>query len=184
MYPVVIALLSKNARRNIKHTDDAMYKLVMSSYEGKVLLKGRPDDIGLERAVKHLKRNCMESGLRLRYFVIVDLGRITNISPLATLMDLQCVTCKNMKSAKDVRPLAALLNLRHLDCEGMEKVTDISPLASLSNMRRLNCSDMCHVTDIRPLSALKNLEHLKIGFRYNPRRRFSSPISRYPVSTP
>lgn len=183
MYPDVIAFLSKNARRKLKHTCRDMYKLVMSSYAGKVVLKGRPGDKGLERDVKGLISNCLEAGLRLSHFEIEDSRYIVNISPLSELTHLQRLVCNGMDSVADIGLLAALTNLTHLDfsymenmmvirpvaafpqlwfldCSGMDSVTDIRPLAALMNLRYLKCSRMHEVADISPLSALTNLEFL------------------------
>ncbi len=83
--------------------------------------------------------------------------KITDLSPLAELLNLQQLWCYKTQ-VSDLSPLAALLNLQQLDCR-FTRVSDLSPLAGLLNLRQLDCSST-QVLDLSPLARLLNLQQL------------------------
>jgi len=65
----------------------------------------------------------------------------------------------------DVTPLAGLANLEELHLNGTNLLSDISPLSGLTNLRGLTLWRN-QISDISPLSGLTNLEWLSLD--YNP----------------
>jgi len=65
----------------------------------------------------------------------------------------------------DVSPLASLINLTSLDLDHNHQISDITPLASLNNLTSLDLR-WNQISDITPLASLTNLERLDL--RHNP----------------
>ncbi len=83
---------------------------------------------------------------------------MSDLSPLAGLLNLQKLSCGDFTPVSDLSPLAGLLNLRHLGCHSTP-VSDLSPLAGLLNLRHLGCHST-PVSDLSPLAGLLNLQEL------------------------
>ena len=88
-------------------------------------------------------------------------NELADLSPLATLVNLQRLNCFDTQVA-DLSPLSALINLQELDCPDTQ-VEDLSPLADLVNLQGIYCSGT-PVTDLSPLSALTNLRQFDCSF--------------------
>ncbi|MDD5393022.1 MAG: COR domain-containing protein [Thiothrix sp.] len=80
---------------------------------------------------------------------------ISDITPLASLLNLQLLDCSSTQVA-DLAPLANLLNLKELRCHSTQ-VADLAPLANLLNLKTLNCSST-QVADLAPLANLLNIQ--------------------------
>ena len=86
-------------------------------------------------------------------------GRITDISPLAGLINLTNLDLQN-NSLSDITPLSGLVNLTYLDLTN-NRIADITPLTELVNLTYLDL--YCYrITDITPLARLVNLTHLNL----------------------
>ncbi|MEN6595025.1 MAG: leucine-rich repeat domain-containing protein [Clostridiaceae bacterium] len=79
-------------------------------------------------------------------------GLITDISPLASLTNLQALTIRENKIT-DVSPLAGMTNLIYLDISD-NQITDVTPLASLVNLERLYISNN-PAKDLTSLAAIR-----------------------------
>jgi internalin A len=91
--------------------------------------------------------------------------QITDVSPLANLINFKSLVLVNFKSffldsnqITDISPLANLINLRELSLSS-NQITDISPLANLINLKWLYLYTN-QITDVSPLSNLMNLKEL------------------------
>jgi Leucine-rich repeat (LRR) protein/GTPase SAR1 family protein len=89
--------------------------------------------------------------------LILSGNKISDLSPLATLTNLQKLYCSRTQ-VSDLSPLADLNNLQEFNCSST-KVSDLSPLAPLVNLRTLSCSST-QVSDLSPITSLVNLQEL------------------------
>ena len=88
--------------------------------------------------------------------------KLTDISALTSLRNLNVLDLSRCYELTDISALASLKNLNELDLSYCFELTDISPLASLSNLKNLNLYQCLELTDISALSSLKNLEYLDL----------------------
>ena len=120
---------------------------------------------------------------------ILHLGgrnRITDLTPLANLINLVQLHVWNTHNSRDtypimdldINPLAGLINLERLSLSG-NGITDISPLAGLKKLRVLDLTHN-HIVDFTPLAGLTSLEELKI--KHNWATDFS-PLSALNLTT-
>jgi hypothetical protein len=63
--------------------------------------------------------------------------RLTNLAPLAALVNLQSLNI-NYCNVSDLVPLAALVKLQSLNINGCGAVSDLAPLAAMGDMQSLN----------------------------------------------
>ena len=101
----------------------------------------------------------LEYAANLQTLNLFDNQRITDISPLSTLYNLETLTL-NQNKISDLSPLSGLTNLTELDVHH-NYFTDVSPLSGLINLRRLALRENA-ISDISPLSGLVNLEYLSL----------------------
>ena len=88
---------------------------------------------------------------------------LSDLSPLKGLTKLRWLSLgHNSKSVSDVSPLASLINLKRLELYGMRGISDISPLANLTGLKVLTLTGN-NVSDVSPLTALSELELLSLG---------------------
>ena len=79
----------------------------------------------------------------------------------------QSITSLKIKYAEkltDISALTSLRNLNVLDLSRCYELTDISALASLNNLNELNLSRCEELTDISALASLKKLEYLDLSY--------------------
>ncbi len=81
---------------------------------------------------------------------------------------------KNSNKLTDISALASLKNLNDLNLEGCEILKDISALVSLKNLKKLNLSWCEKLTNISALTSLKNLNVLNLG-RLRKTKRYQCP---------
>ncbi|MHB8986189.1 MAG: stalk domain-containing protein, partial [Eubacteriales bacterium] len=86
--------------------------------------------------------------------------RISDVSPLAGLRDLQTLIICNTR-VEDISPLSGLFGLTHLDLNN-NMIEDISPLAKLSNLEYLSLWNN-KTRDLTPLSGLDRLMYLALS---------------------
>ena len=99
-------------------------------------------------------------------------NEISDLSPLAGLINLRELRLDHNFQPSDLSPLAGLINLEVLDFTF--NVSDLSPLAGLINLEYLHFTDT-NVSDISPLAGLINLESL--GFSRTPSISDISPLA-------
>jgi Leucine-rich repeat (LRR) protein len=100
-------------------------------------------------------------------------GRLTDISPLASLTDLVWLDLEG-NNLTDLTPLAGLTKLERLDLDYNYALADISPLSSLVNMVELDINRTL-IADLSPLANMKRLDDLDL--RWNPNITDISPLA-------
>lgn len=88
---------------------------------------------------------------------------ITDLRPLASLTTLEILKLSDISTDTlnlDITPLATLMNLEALSLEN-SRVSDISPLTELKELRHLDLSNN-QIEDFSPLAGLKELRTLRI----------------------
>ena len=86
---------------------------------------------------------------------------ISDVSPLANLINLTSLHLGYNPSLSDISPLANLTNLTHLYLS-YNPISDVSPLANLTNLTSLNLSWNRALSDISPLKNLTNLTFIEL----------------------
>ena len=99
-------------------------------------------------------------------------NEISDLSPLAGLINLRELRLDHNFQPSDLSPLAGLINLEVLDFTF--NVSDLSPLAGLINLEYLHFTGT-NVSDFSPLAGLINLESL--GFSRTPSISDISPLA-------
>ncbi|MFN0215148.1 MAG: leucine-rich repeat domain-containing protein, partial [Saprospiraceae bacterium] len=95
--------------------------------------------------------------LVLLKLLIFDNSKVSDLSPIASLTNLQQLYCSETQIS-DLSPIADLTNLQLLYCSS-PKISDLSPIADLTNLQILDCSDT-QVSDLSPIADLTNLQQL------------------------
>ena len=121
--------------------------------------KGIRDLTGLQFATNLIRLNLRDN-------------QISDLSPLAGLINLRELRLDHNFQPSDLSPLAGLINLEVLDFTF--NVSDLSPLAGLINLEYLHFTDT-NVSDFSPLAGLINLESL--GFSRTPIISDISPLA-------
>jgi Leucine-rich repeat (LRR) protein len=96
----------------------------------------------------------------------LNLGRcdaLTDVSVLAELTGLQRLNLRYYTALTDVSGLAGLTNLQSLNLSRCEALTDVSGLAGLTNLQSLNLSRCEALTDVSGLAGLTNLQSLNLS---------------------
>ena len=96
----------------------------------------------------------IERATNLKWFSFAD-NQISDLSPLATLTQLETLYGWVNRELKNISPLANLTRLRALDLGGCQ-ISDIMPLANLIELRYLNI----HFNSIEDITPLRNLTEL------------------------
>ena len=91
---------------------------------------------------------------------IINAEKLTDISALASLKNLNELDLSWCEKLTDISALASLKNLNELDLSACVELTDISALASLKNLKVLRLYRCFKLTDISALASLENLEAL------------------------
>ncbi|MDO4223353.1 MAG: leucine-rich repeat domain-containing protein [Acinetobacter sp.] len=86
---------------------------------------------------------------------------VSDITPLAGLINLKKLVLRGQKLLTDISPLAHLTKLQELDLQECEQITDISPLANLTKLKDLYLGGCKQITDISPLAHLTKLQELE-----------------------
>ncbi|MYA58508.1 leucine-rich repeat domain-containing protein, partial [Candidatus Poribacteria bacterium] len=89
-------------------------------------------------------------------------ARITDLSPLTGLTQLQYLDLRNNGTIADISPLSGLTGLQKLWLRKNKKIVDISPLSGLTTLTVLYLGDN-QITDISPLKNLTNLTELGLS---------------------
>ena len=87
-------------------------------------------------------------------------GNISDLSPLAGLIQLNYLKLYNTYNLSDLSPLAGLTQLNYLELTS-RFISDLSPLVGLTQLNHLQLSDTS-VSDLSPLAGLTQLEHLTL----------------------
>lgn len=87
-----------------------------------------------------------------------DLDKITDISFLSKLNNLEIVQLRGLSNLKDISPLKKLSKLNFLSLNGCSKITDFSPISHIISLEEL----YLQFTQISNLTALTGLANLKI----------------------
>ncbi len=98
----------------------------------------------------------LEACKKLTFLYLPD-ARITDLSPLAKLTNLESVTIRGGK-IHDLTALASLPKLQYLDLGG-DDISDVRPLANLKTLTHLDLAGN-KISDIGPLSSLPDLQEL------------------------
>ncbi|RKU08289.1 hypothetical protein C6502_15715 [Candidatus Poribacteria bacterium] len=125
--------------------------------------------VARNRSIRDLTGIQFATNLRLLRF---DDNEISDLSPLAGLINLRELRLDHNFQPSDLSPLAGLINLEVLDFTF--NVSDLSPLAGLINLEYLHFTDT-NVSDFSPLAGLINLESL--GFNRTPGISDISPLA-------
>ncbi len=99
----------------------------------------------------------LQFATNLRRFLRLDDNEISDLSPLAGLINLRELWLEK-NPLSDISPVRSLTNLTHLDIDH-NKVSDISPVRNLTNLTHLEI-DNSEVSDISSVRNLINLTHL------------------------
>jgi len=94
---------------------------------------------------------------------IKNAEKLTDISALSSLNNLNELKLDYCEKLTDISALASLKNLNDLNLSSCEKLTDISALTSLQNLNDLDLSWCDKLTDISALTSLQNLEYLDLS---------------------
>jgi Leucine-rich repeat (LRR) protein len=97
--------------------------------------------------------------ISLKVLGLDDIGGIVDISPLASLINLEALFLHE-NSIVDLNPLISLTKLRTLLLHS-NKIVDVSPLASLTNLEVLSL-DNNQIADVNSLASLTNLKLLSL----------------------
>ena len=100
---------------------------------------------------------------QLQYLDVRNNGTIVNLSPLSGLTGLQKLYLLRNKKIVDISPLAGLTTLTVLDLRD-NQITDISSLKNLTNLTELHLSTNRELSDISILKGLTKLEILGIYY--------------------
>jgi len=98
---------------------------------------------------------------QLEKLMLTHCPLITDLSPLAGMVNLNDLEGTYFPDLVDITPLAGLTRLRVLDLRN-SGVKDLKPLANLTNLERLYLTNSRHVNDISPLQNLTNLSILSL----------------------
>ena len=93
----------------------------------------------------------LQHAIRLKQLSLTG-NPITDLSPLANLVNLERLTCSRTETLEDIGPLANLRSLRHLSLSH-NKIRDITPLANLHNLEVLHISHN-RIVDHSPVANL------------------------------
>ena len=99
----------------------------------------------------------IEHATNLKWLSFAE-NQVSDLSPLATLTQLETLYGWSNDDLKDIFPLANLIQLRDLDLGGCQ-VSDIQPLANLTQLESLRLH-WNQIEDITPLANLTNLTEL------------------------
>jgi hypothetical protein len=83
---------------------------------------------------------------------------ITDLSPLAGLVNLQMLDAHNNPNITDISPLSGLVNLEELVIRD-NRISDISPLAGLTRLKDLHL-EWNQISDISALAGLTDMKYL------------------------
>ena len=133
---------------------------------------GKKADAGITRAeMKSLEAlDAFESGIRslkgLEYAInLTELhlgyNRISDLSPLKNLTNLEILDLHINGRISDVSPLKDLINLQWLSLRG-NQISDISPLKDLTDLTYLHLAVNHKISDVSPVSTMTNLTFLDI----------------------
>jgi Leucine-rich repeat (LRR) protein len=104
----------------------------------------------------------LAAGTQLLSLQLPCCSRLPNLSPLASMVNLQTLNISGCDAVSDLASLSALVNLQTLNMSDCNAVSDLAPLGALVNMQSLNMSDCNAVSDLAPLGALVNMQRLEI----------------------
>lgn len=92
----------------------------------------------------------------------MNLGSISDIGALTTLLNLQRVSFHKVQSIADLSPLAALTGLSHLYLAKLYKVTELFDMSAMAGLTELELYNLNHLTDLRPVLTAPNLTTLAV----------------------
>ncbi|MDC0349170.1 leucine-rich repeat domain-containing protein [Alphaproteobacteria bacterium] len=125
-------------------------------------LRGATGIVSLDLAQNDISTLDVLKGMRgLRVLDLSFNKRLTSITSLESLTDMEDLRLTGNKKITTVAPLHAMRKLEHLNLD-TTGVSSLLPLVGMKDLRHLNISD-CKVSDIGPLSRLKNLQVLYMG---------------------
>ena len=110
------------------------------------------------RGIRDLTGLQFATNLSQLYF---DDNQISDLSPIAGLINLRSLSFSTYSSAvkvSDLSPIAGLINLENLHFQA-NNVSDLSPIAGLINLEILNFTD-CNASDLSPLAGLIKLKRI------------------------
>ncbi len=107
----------------------------------------------------------------LRHCMIKSATKMTSLSWLEKLAQLESLALEELKRVEDIAPIAALENLKAFAFEGgvhtLQRVKDLTPLEKLPGLEALflyACRPRCQ--GLMPLCNIKSLRYLEISGRY------------------
>jgi hypothetical protein len=77
------------------------------------------------------------TGTQLLSLSLPQCFRLTNLAPLAALVNLQSLSISWFRSVSDLTPLTALVKLQTLDVRGCRYVSTLAPLEGMVNLKNL-----------------------------------------------
>ena len=89
-------------------------------------------------------------------------GLNPSLEPLKGLVGLKQLSAGRSKIS-DISPLAGLVNLEELELFGNQLISDVSPLASMHKLRRLNLHRN-NISDVSPLASLRSLVWVDLAY--------------------
>ena len=111
-----------------------------------------------DKGIRDLTGLQFATNLSQLYF---DDNQISDLSPIAGLINLRSLSFSTYSSAvkvSDLSPIAGLINLENLHFQA-NNVSDLSPIAGLINLEILNFTD-CNASDLSPLAGLIKLKRI------------------------
>ncbi|KAG1664236.1 hypothetical protein FOA52_003489 [Chlamydomonas sp. UWO 241] len=100
---------------------------------------------------------------QLRSLLLIKSARLSNLVPLAALVNLQSLDISELRAVSDLAPLGALVNLQSLDIGGCWHVSDLAPLRAMAKLRSLGMNECSSVSGLAPLTALMKLQSLSLA---------------------
>ena len=89
-------------------------------------------------------------------------GLNPSLEPLKGLVGLKILSAARSRIT-DISPLSGLVNLEELELFGNQLISDVSPLASMHKLRRLNLHRN-NITDVSSLASLRSLVWVDLAF--------------------
>ncbi len=87
-------------------------------------------------------------------------SKLTDLSPLAGLQELESLNLETCRDLTDLAPIAGLRALQNLNLSFCTAVTDLAPIAGLRALQNLYLSFCRAVTDLTPIAGLQALQTL------------------------
>ena len=88
---------------------------------------------------------------------------LSDLKPVAKLLNLQKLILSECSNIKTLRPLASCKKLQSLSIAGCRKISDLAPLVKMKELQNLDIQGCTQIANISPLAKLKELRYLSLN---------------------